>query len=279
MAVVDASEAKGSQPQGVLQPERAAAHFTLERRRPAADLADYVDRHWIVRWDLGSSGPFTQEILPHPCVNIVSEPGLIAVWGIPTEVSPHRLEGQGTAVGTKFLPGAFCALAGGSARELNGRHVPLGAVLGELGDELQVQLESAADDPDRQIAAVEAAVRRLTPPDPRLELVRAATRTLLDGRTSVTVAEVAASLAVSERTLQRAFRELVGVGPKWVARRYRMHEAAERHARGEAADLATLAHELGYFDQAHFTSDFRRQIGSSPARYARMCAAAAGRAG
>lgn len=285
MAPVERSGAKhlahdrsASASKGVLQPERAAAHFALERRLPAPDLAPYVDRHWIVRWDLGEDGSFTQEILPHPCVNIVSEPGLTAVWGIPTERSPHRIEGAGIAIGTKFLPGAFSALAGVPASDVNGRHLPLAEVLGAAGERLQSELEAAAGDPSRHIEAMETAIRGLPPPDPRLELVRSATRALLDARPGIGVAEVAAGLSVSERTLQRAFRALVGVGPKWVGRRYRMHEAAERIASGEAGDLASLAHELGYFDQAHFTTDFTRQIGSSPARYLRTCAVGAGRA-
>lgn len=273
MAAVDADQARG-----VLRPALAATRFSLERHRPADDLARYVDRHWIVRWDLGEGGSFTQEILPHPCVNIVSEPGLIAVWGIPTEVSPHRIEGSGIAIGTKFRPGAFCALARVAADDVNGRHLPLPDALGATGAHLEAELAAAAGDPSAHIATVEAAIRTLPPPDARLDLVEAAARALLDGGPGVTVAAIAARLSVSERTLQRAFQALVGVGPKWVGRRYRMHEAAERIATGEAGDLAALARELGYFDQAHFTSDFRRQIGSSPARYARACAAAAGRA-
>ena len=50
-------------------------------------------------------------------------------------------------------------------------------------------------------------------------------------------------------------------------RRFRLHEAADRLATGADVDLATLAQGLGYFDQAHFTSDFRRLVGKSPGRY------------
>jgi AraC-like DNA-binding protein len=55
-----------------------------------------------------------------------------------------------------------------------------------------------------------------------------------------------------------------------------MHEAAERIAAGEAPDGATLALDLGYFDQSHFIRDFTAQIGVAPSVYERACAAAAG---
>jgi AraC-like DNA-binding protein len=71
----------------------------------------------------------------------------------------------------------------------------------------------------------------------------------------------------SKRTLQRLFREYVGVTPKWVLERIRLHEAAERMAEGEQ-DWPALALDLGYFDQAHFIKAFKAVVGRSPADYA-----------
>ena len=74
---------------------------------------------------------------------------------------------------------------------------------------------------------------------------------------------------LSVRKLERLFSAFVGVGPKWVIQRYRLHEAAERIAADATLDGATLAFELGYADQAHFIRDFRRLVGKSPAEYSR----------
>jgi AraC-like DNA-binding protein len=71
------------------------------------------------------------------------------------------------------------------------------------------------------------------------------------------------------RRLQRLFTDHVGVGPKWVIRRYRLHEAAARAADGTGLDLVRLAADLGYSDQAHLTRDFTSIVGLPPARYAR----------
>jgi AraC-like DNA-binding protein len=65
----------------------------------------------------------------------------------------------------------------------------------------------------------------------------------------------------------------VGVGPKWVIRRTRVQEAAERVAAGNRVNWARLAGELGYFDQTHLTKDLRAQIGVSPEAYALACRA------
>jgi AraC-like DNA-binding protein len=74
---------------------------------------------------------------------------------------------------------------------------------------------------------------------------------------------------LNKRTLQRLFARYVGVSPKWVIQRYRLHEAAERLAAGELIHQAELALDLGYSDQAHFVRDFKSIVGVSPAAYAR----------
>jgi AraC-like DNA-binding protein len=159
---------------------------------------------------------------------------LIAVWGIPLRRSPHRLAGSGTAVGTKFAPGAFSGFIDTPASEVNGRVVALADLFGDAGAQLEHELVRCAANPDGHIEAVERFLReRLPAPDQRYELVMSAARTMLAAPPGTTVTELAERYAVSRRTLQRLFREYVGVGPKLVLKRYRMHEAAQRIAAGE----------------------------------------------
>ena len=56
----------------------------------------------------------------------------------------------------------------------------------------------------------------------------------------------------------------MGVGPKWVILRYRIHEALERAESDPEVDWAELAADLGYSDQAHLTRDFTSTIGAPP---------------
>ncbi|WP_373302443.1 helix-turn-helix domain-containing protein [Streptomyces gelaticus] len=82
------------------------------------------------------------------------------------------------------------------------------------------------------------------------------------------VDQLAEEFGVTVRRLQRLFHEYVGASPKWVLRRARLHEAAQRADRGTNIDWAALAAGLGYADQAHFTRDFTAAVGISPGRYA-----------
>ena len=51
-------------------------------------------------------------------------------------------------------------------------------------------------------------------------------------RTILRVEDLVERYAINVRMLQRLFAESVGVTPKWVIQRYRLHEAAERLANG-----------------------------------------------
>ena len=67
--------------------------------------------------------------------------------------------------------------------------------------------------------------------------------------------------------MQRLFSEYVGVGPKWVLQRYRLHDAIEQLAGRRGTDWTQFALDLGYWDHAHFIADFRAVVGRSPSQY------------
>jgi AraC-like DNA-binding protein len=249
---------------GILRPHEGRRHFRLTREFPSHDLATWVERHWMVEWDLQE--PYTQELLNHPTINIAVERGNAAVFGIRTARDRKTIAGAGRVVGVKFRPGGFQPFYGRSVHQLTNRVLPLQAVFGPAGDELAAAVRAEQDAP---FAVMEEFLReRLPEPDPNLDVVAAIVRTMLEDPAVVRVDELAARHAMSPRTLQRLFRRYVGVSPKWVLRRYRLHEAAERIAEGRDGDWAATALELGYFDQAHFIRDFKALVGASPAQYA-----------
>ena len=77
---------------------------------------------------------------------------------------------------------------------------------------------------------------------------------------------------MSVRSLQRLFAGYVGVSPKAVLARHRLQDAAAAIDDG-ADDLAGLAASLGWFDQAHFSRDFRAVTGTTPSAYLRSARA------
>ena len=105
-------------------------------------------------------------------------------------------------------------------------------------------------------------------PDPQAVQIAAVVREMTEDHGLVRVEQVAERFELSVRTLQRLFAEYVGVSPKWVLRRSRLHEAAQRADSG-SVDWAALAADLGYADQAHLTRDFTAVVCVPPTRYVR----------
>ncbi|RKH70132.1 AraC family transcriptional regulator [Corallococcus interemptor] len=156
---------------------------------------------------------------------------------------------------------------------LTRRTVPPGELLGPeaLALEAAILATDVTRDADRErIALAEGFLRAHAPtPDPNVALVQGLVTRILEDRAVTKVEDLLTPGGPGLRTVQRLFSRYVGVNPKWVIQRYRLHEAAERLRETPPPDLARLALELGYFDQAHFIRDFRRIVGRTPAGYAR----------
>lgn len=258
---------------GILNPQEGLTRFRLERYPPAVDLAPFIERHWIVRWDLRGCSPYEQETLPHPCVNLVFEASGAAVHGVGTRRHVAHLEGKGRVVGVKFKPGGFFPWSRGPVSTLTERAVPLREAL-DLDGEDDIERRVLACEDDRvAISLVEELLRvRLLVRDAQVESVVRLVAIARDDPSIASVEALASAAAMTPRTLQRLFHRYVGVGPKWVIRRCRIHEAAERCRDGARVDWAALAHDLGYCDQPHFSREFKAQIGRTPSEYAAWCA-------
>lgn len=259
---------------GVVDPAAARRAFALERLPAPADLADRVDWFWLVRWDLPAGESFTQTVIPHPCVNLVAEAGGFAAHGIPDALFDRTLTGAGVVVAAKLRPGALAVPRGTSA--------PASGLLGDGADEAGERALALAERGQDEAATAVLAdlLRERLPADPRLAQVARVLDTVTSGDLGphARVGDLARVAGTSTRSLQRLLGERLGVGPKWVLQRHRVHLAAEALAADPGRDLAALAADVGYYDQAHLAVDFVSTTGHTPGAYARRCAVSQARA-
>ncbi|MEU2428581.1 helix-turn-helix domain-containing protein [Streptomyces sp. NPDC007861] len=295
---------------GIVSAPELFTRVRFRRREPAPPLRRYLEHYWLIDWDLAE--PYATHVVPHPSVNVVfqrygDEEPWGEVAGIGLGLFTQKLAGRGRVCGVQFRPGGFRPFAPASpVSQWTGRRIPVGEVLGIRGapgaSGADAAPQSAPEEivgpeaEDARVAALDAYLLGLDPAaDPRAEHAMALVEQVRCDRSIRRVAQLAAAEGVSARSLQRLFAAYVGVGPKWVILRYRIHEALERaeaQATGSGSgsgsdsgsgpgsgtgtgsaftdglDWAVLAAELGYSDQAHLVRDFTATVGVPPTAYA-----------
>jgi AraC-like DNA-binding protein len=252
---------------GILDPGRLLRQVRFRRRLPTPALQAYVEHYWLIDWEL--TEPFEQRVVPHPAVNVVFHgpaggPETAEVAGPAGELFAITLHGAGRTSGVQFRPGGFRPFWRRPVAELTGRRRPLEAV------GLPTAGPVCPGTDDDRCRRLDALLTGWAPrPDPLAAEATALVEEIRADRGIRRVDDFARRQGVSTRRLQRLFLDHVGVGPKWVIRRYRLQEAIEQAAAGGPLDWATLATDLGYSDQAHLVREFTAVTGVSPAAYAR----------
>ncbi|NKZ03416.1 helix-turn-helix domain-containing protein [Actinomadura latina] len=260
---------------GILRARTGLERFRVERIAPGPALAPFVEHFWVLRWDLRGRPPHRQQVLTRPSVHVSFTSYLTAgttrarIVGVVRDDFVEEIYDEGRVVGAAFRPGGFRPFMDAPVSTLTGRFAGVDEVFGASGLALAGEIFALADDVEavRHLEAALAGVPR--EPDPSVERAAAIVARIAARPGLARVDELAAEVGLTARSLQRLFHEYVGIGPKWVIRRFRMQEAAERAASGVRVEWAGLAAELGYADQAHFTRDFTAAVGTPPARYAR----------
>jgi AraC-like DNA-binding protein len=253
---------------GVLRQALIAGRFELATHEPSALLAPFVDYHWIVRWDLRGQPPHEQTILPHPNVHLVFEASGAGIYGVDRALFVRVLTGRGVVLGVRFRAGCFRPFWQAPISQLTDRVVPAARLFGPLAEKTRQAIICAEADAEMTGHAEALLCSALPEPDPVASQVASLVRLIGDDPLLRRVDQLSRACGISVRSVQRLFADYVGVSPKWVMRRARLHEAASRADLGKVVDWAELAVDLGYADQAHLTRDFTDTIGVPPGRYA-----------
>ena len=263
---------KTEPPRGILKtPVAEGNRYRYERYYPSSDLSPFVEHFWLVEWDLRGQPSERAETLPHPSVHMIFErDGLSHIRGPARAKFSTTLQGQGGVFAVKFTPGGFHPFARVPVSRFTDDTVRLADVFGGDGDALDRAVLAETEDAAR-IEAVERFLRDRAPEaDANVQRATEIVDAIARDRGILNVDELVRQFGLTKRTLQRLFAKYVGVSPKWVIQRHRLHEAAERIGQAEpSAGYADLALELGYSDQAHFVRDFKAIVGVTPGAYAR----------
>ncbi len=251
-------------------PEGLRAHveciWTLE-----GDRADFMARpdpilpDGCVEWIVNLGDP-VHEILPDGSRRLQERRFVLGQMTTCVQIEP---QGAVRFVGMRFHPAGAAPCLRASMQDLAGRCIPADEAWRELDRALEQRLDPHGSREELVHAAEEALLEQV-PQDARPDpLAAAASGALLRSHGRVPIERLAADLGTTSRTIERAFREHVGLTPKMLARVLRFQSVFAR-TRDPRASWADVAVECGYYDQAHLIRDFRQFARLTPIELTRL---------
>ena len=220
-------------------------------------------------WALDGLDPEPKQDVPDGCVDLLFAFGerveAMAI-GVATRARSASRPAR-CVVGVTLAPGEALPILDVPLHELRDRTVPLGELWPRaqlLLDEMTTQRTAEA----RAAVLQRALSNRVSGSRTAgLARIRHGLRQISETHGRLRIRTLARSVGVSERQLERLFRERTGLGPKEMARVARLRSVLAHLASMGRADWADLANACGYADQAHLIHEFQALTGKSPARY------------
>lgn len=193
---------------------------------------------------------------------------LICLYGQSTVYSELKLKGSFRTIGIFFYPNALKGIFGIDAGELTDSCMDMGQLISAKKSALSEQLLNAGTIEERieiLSAYLYAELQR------NRQATDEATQYALDrisaARGNISMKDLQTTLQLSERTLERRFRQQIGITPKLFSRICRFQETLLQLKNNGYEKLSDIAYENGYADQSHFIRAFKEFTGTSPFQY------------
>jgi AraC-like DNA-binding protein len=248
--------------------------------QPIPQLRGLIECFWLLEGNPTAFSAPPERLLPDGCIEIILNVGerfrqmdamgagtlqpatfVVGQMTSPVLVAPT---GRVQMLGIRFVPGGSLPFLAPPAQEFADRITPLDELAGDLARELRLYLDRESFDRPmltriESALARRAAGHRSVAPD-----LRSALHHFIANQGGFAVDDLANSLDITHRKLQRRFRNEIGIGPKLLSRILRFQQVF-RAVESNAPDWTEIAIEAGYFDQAHLIRDFHQFAGQTPA--------------
>jgi AraC-like DNA-binding protein len=254
---------------------------------PRDELRPYIESLWVLQSPTGLPSGDRNIAAPNGCAKLIIpyENSILSVADGRTQISHEQqlyFVGnrdtstllRSTACKTGFIAIEFCPqgafpIFGVPMAETANQHLNADSVFGTWSREVRESINNlesvslkVAYVQDQLIRLLRQHHRRSGVVDYCVDALRSA-----DGR--VPIRDLEQDTGYSRRYLDLLFRQYVGLPPKVLAGIFRFQRFYRRWAEGQSFDEFKSDLYSHYYDQAHFTNEFRKMTGHSPRKFIR----------
>ncbi len=249
---------------------------------PNAPINSFVKCYWTLK-GAKQENPEKQRIIPDGCMEMIFHRGdnykqyhsdgssfeqpHAFVFGQITTTLEIEPTGTTNIFAVRFQPDGFTPFATLTLKQMENRAVSLSELFGSEGDDLQAKILNVASTEER-IKIVEAfLIHKLAAPELIDGIIKSSVETILASKGQLSVGELSETVNINRRQLERRFSEVIGLSPKQLAKIVRLQATLNAMLNENFDSFTTLAYENSYFDQAHFTKDFKEFTGVNPKNF------------
>jgi AraC-like DNA-binding protein len=239
--------------------------------KPDKALIKYIDAYWTTSTD-SFHAPAPIKVYPDGCSELVVnlgkntlylngtvaiKPGVIYLGGTQRGLINYTTMPDSRFYGIRFKPGGFGAFFRMPLYEATGQFIELS--LKEL------TFLSNCETPEVTSALANAFfLQRLSLKSDRIFPI---TEDLYLTNGTITIDDLAKRHSIGFRSLERLFKNNVGLAPKELSKIIRFQSVLKRlKDKNFDDDLLRLAFEMGYYDQSHLTNEIKAFTGHTPSQ-------------
>ena len=245
---------------------------------PHADLASFVNCYWVLEVEADPDVQ-KQRVIPDGFIEMffilgddvrrfttdtayLIQPRAMVMGQI---TQPFYIQPQGyvKTFAVRFYPYGFAHFVQVPLKDLANTETPLSHLL-PGSEALQENIENANGTPER-IALIEGYLLGLLTEKSTIDkIVKNTVDTLLSTRGNASIQTILEKSGINRRQLERKFYQQVGLSPKQLGKVIRFQYALQSLVNRPSDSLTGIAYDSEYYDQAHFTRDFREFTGITP---------------
>ncbi|TYA84430.1 AraC family transcriptional regulator [Seonamhaeicola marinus] len=250
---------------------------------PHSDLKSLVNCYWTLEVPKQPESQ-KQRIVPDGCIEMafilgddikrftsedefILQPRAMVLGQI---LEPFHIEPTGyvNSFAIRFYPFGFANFVSEPIGNLANKETPIDLLFKkDIANNLEHEIINAKNTEQRISIIEKFFLQRLNDEKTIDKIVKNTVDSLISTKGSASINSILKDDLSKRRQLERNFKKQIGLSPKQLGKVIRLQTALKMLLNPKSESLTNIAYESEYFDQAHFTKDFKEFTGVNPKEF------------